>query len=59
MKETRDFSDAKGVLYIVNESDNSENDDENYNEIMNSSSYLRVLTIITQNSFTSSPATTN
>ena len=59
MKETRDFSDAKGALYNVNESDNSENDDENYNEIMNSSSYLRVLTIITQNSFTSSPATTN
>ena len=50
----RVFSDGKDAFYNSNESDNSDNDDENYNEIMSSSSYLRVLPIITQNSFTSS-----
>ena len=55
----RGFSDGKDAFYNGNESDNSDNDDENYNEIMSSSSYLRVLPIITQNSFTSSPTRTN
>ena len=58
MKQTGDFSDGKGEFYNGNESDNSDND-ENYNEIINSSSYLRVLPIITQNSFTNSPTRTN
>ena len=57
--EIGDFSDGKDAFYNGNESDNSDNDDENYNEIMSSSSYLRVLPIITQNSFTSSPARIN
>ena len=58
MKQTGDFPDGKGEFYNGNENDNSDND-ENYNEIINSSSYLRVLPIITQNSFTSSPKRTN
>ena len=58
MKQTGDFSDGKGELYNGNENDNSDND-ENCNEIINSSSYLRVMTIITQNSFTNSPTSTN
>ena len=58
MKKTEDFSDGKGEFYNGNESDNSDND-ENYNEIINSSSYLRVMPIITQNSFTNYPISTN
>ena len=54
-----EFSDGKGAFYNGNGSDNSDNDDDNYNEIMNSTSDLRVLPIITQNILISSPTRTN
>ena len=40
------FRDGKGPFFNGSESDDSDNDDENYMKIMNSSSYLRVLLII-------------